>query len=207
MRSIELDANNIPIKTNEANISQRTTGTLPEVDLQNRLRLIQKIKRYHEILYDLNEKLSLLINDPRTCELKLLSQHSLLQSKYLYYKHGEFVLRITTDIIAKFKMILNISQSVYYLNYKLKENDFEPTTPRITGSLIAAEAVNEYDREINYYSVPEIEQRKQHQVLKELPRKRAQAFQKLPTLPKVQEPTKANGIFQISIFRTLYWQL
>ena len=197
MKSVELDANKMPVvrQTNEVNSNQKANGSLAEVDLKNRLRLIQKIKRYHEVLYDLNEKLSLLINDPRTCEIKLLCQHSALQPKYLYYKHGEFVLRITTDIIAKFKMILNIAQSVYYLNYKLKENDFEPTTQRINGSLISANnEASEYDREINYYTVPEAEQRRQHQVLKEIPRKKAQAFQKLPTLAKIEPVKAANGI-------------
>lgn len=174
---------------------------------QNRIKLIQKIKRYHEILYDLNEKLSIMINDHRTCELSILSQHSALQAKYLYYKHGEYVLRITTDIISKFKMILNICQSVYYLNFRLKENDYESTTPRINGSLTPGphdDHMGDYDKEHNFYSVTENEQRKQYAVLKQVLRKKAQAFQKLPTLQKPSEPKTGNELNRNPVLSSIH---
>ena len=177
-----------PLSTRNSSRLRHNETLKKSVEAQEvcRQKVIKKIKKYHEILYELNEKLSMLINDHRSCELQIMSPHSVLQAKYLYYKHGEYVLRLTTDIIAKFKMVINISQTVYYLNHKLKENDF--------GELIGQLDESEYDKEVNFYSGPDNEVRKQYQVLKLLPRKKAQAFQKLPkiTAESKQAPGELN---------------
>ena len=142
---------------------------------QQKQTILEKLERYHGILHELNEKLMLLINDHKRCDIKLLSPHSALQAKFLYYKHGEFVLRLTTDIISKFQMILNICQTVYYLNFKLKEND-------LTVNYYDQSEEGDYDREFNYYTCSREESKKQQAVLKILPRKKMQAFQRLPKI-------------------------
>ncbi len=80
-------------------------------------------------------------------------------------------------------MIINISQSVYYLNYKLKENDFSCVPP---SDDLESNGADHNDREFNFYACSEAEQKKQFSVLKQMARKKAQAFQKLPTLPTVK---------------------
>lgn len=156
-----------------------------------RLRMIEKVKKYHEILYELNEKLLILINDHKQEDLKLLSPHSNLQPKYLYFKQGEYVLRLTTDIICKFQMVLNICQTVYYLHAKLKENDFRGST--VYSKLEGYSEHCEYDQEFTFYSCPKIELKKQYAVLKLLPRKKIHAFQKLPKL--INETTRNLNLY------------
>ena len=151
-------------------------------DQQNRQKMIEKVKNYHEILYELNEKIQTLINERKKCDMKLLSPHSALQAKYLYFKNGEYVLRLTTDIISKFQMILNICQTVTYLHFKLKENDFHGSNAYGCSKIEDYSEDCEYDREFNFYSCPQNEVRKQYAVLKLIPRKKAQAFQKLPKI-------------------------
>jgi len=91
-------------------------------------------------------------------------------------------------------MIINISQSVYYLNYKLRENDFSGELP---GDEVEINGAEHHDREFNFYACSEAEQRKQFAVLKQMARKKAQAFQKLPTLPAVKtvEPKILGDFF------------
>jgi len=155
-----------------------------------RNKMIQKVKKYHEILYELNEKLMQLINDRKESDVKLMSPHSGLQAKYLYYKQGEYVLRLTTDIICKFQMILNICQTVIYLHSKLTDNDFSGFS--IYSKLEDYSEDFEYDREFNYYSCPKNELKKQYAVLKLIPRKKMPAFQKLP---KIMNETAISSKF------------
>jgi hypothetical protein len=159
-----------------------------------RHKMIQKVKKYHEILYELNEKLMQLINDRKESDVKLLSPHSGLQAKYIYFKQGEYVLRLTTDIICKFQMILNICQTVFYLHSKLAENDFSGFT--VYSKLDDYSEDFEYDREFNYYSCPKNELKKQYAILKLMPRKKMQAFQKLP---KIINETRAKSRNFLSI--------
>lgn len=168
-------------------LSRLVESDYPPQYQQRRQRLLKKLDRYHDILHGLSEKLMLLINDHKRCDLKLLSPHSALQAKYLYYKHGEYILRLTTDIITKFQMILNICQTVYYLNYKLKESNLGQT---MDSEYIAEGA--ESDREFNYYACSKDELKQQHAVLKIIPRKKMQAFQKLPKIAN-DTPSNSNG--------------
>ena len=86
-------------------------------------KLKQSLKKYNRKLYDLNEKLTVLINDQTSCDLKLLSFNSNLPIKYEYYKHGEYILRLTTDIIFKMRLVLKLSEKAYQLNYKLNARE------------------------------------------------------------------------------------
>lgn len=167
-------------------------------DQQNRQKMIEKVKNYHEILYELNEKIQTLINERKKCDMKLLSPHSALQSKYLYFKNGEYVLRLTTDIISKFQMILNLCQTVTYLQFKLKKNDFHVSNAYGCSKIEDYSEDREYDREFNFYSCPQNEVRKQYAVLKLIPRKKAQAFQKLPKL--LNTDSSLGKYFKIILF-------
>jgi hypothetical protein len=84
----------------------------------------KRLRKYHQKLYDLNEKLFVLINDPTNCDLKMLSFNSNLPIKYEYYKHGEYILRLTGDIIYKMRHCLKLSEKYYQLNFKLNGDDF-----------------------------------------------------------------------------------
>jgi hypothetical protein len=75
-------------------------------------------------LYDLNEKLEILFNDPSNCDLKLLSNSSLLPPKYDFYKHGEFVLRLITDLVAKMRMVLLLSEKFFHLHIRFNSITF-----------------------------------------------------------------------------------
>lgn len=78
-----------------------------------------RLSKYHQKLLDLNEKLNILINDQSSCELKLLSSHSALSEKYEFYKHGEYLLRLTPDIVYKMRVILKLSEKSFYLSNSL----------------------------------------------------------------------------------------
>jgi hypothetical protein len=84
----------------------------------------KRLRKYHQKLYDLNEKLFVLINDPTNCDIKMLSFNSNLPIKYEYYKHGEYILRLTGDIIYKMRQCLKLSEKYYQLNFKLNGEDF-----------------------------------------------------------------------------------
>lgn len=79
---------------------------------------LKRLNKYHHILYELNEKVLLLLNDKINSDLKLLSNHTKLPQKYEFYKCGEFIMRLVPDIIYKIKIILKLCQKCYELSDK-----------------------------------------------------------------------------------------
>jgi hypothetical protein len=82
---------------------------------------LKRLNKYHQILYELNEKVLLLLNDKENCDLKLLSNQTKLAQKYEFYKCGEYVLRLIPDVICKIKLILKLCQKCYELSDKFNE--------------------------------------------------------------------------------------
>jgi hypothetical protein len=153
-----------------------------------KLKINKKLRIYHEKIYNLNETLSLLINDTKNSDMKLLSKQSTLPVKYDYYKNGEFVLRLTIDIVKKFRLILNLCQKAYYLNHKLNENNSE-TTMRLNTILDSSDyedddddLENENNDISNRCSKLDNEIKRDSSVLKAIQRKKTNLFQKLPTI-------------------------
>ena len=109
---------------NRQNAQSIPNLTSEDLDPKVKLKFIQLLGRYNRRLFDLNENLNILINDQVTCDLKLLSFESNLPLKY-EYKNGEYVMRLTSDILFKIRHLLAICECVYKINYKLNGN-FNP---------------------------------------------------------------------------------
>ena len=86
---------------------------------------LKRLNKYHQILYELNEKVLLLLNDKDNSDLKLLSNQTKLGQKYDFYKCGEYVLRLIPDIVYKMKLILKLCQKCYELSDKFNLNSNE----------------------------------------------------------------------------------
>ena len=86
---------------------------------------LKRLNKYHQILYELNEKVLILLNNKDNSDLKLLSNQTRLAQKYDYYKSGEYVLRLVPDIIYKIKVILKLCQKCYELSDKFNLNSSE----------------------------------------------------------------------------------
>jgi hypothetical protein len=91
-------------------------------------------------LYDLNEKLEVLLNDASNCDTKLLSSNSQLPLKFEHFKHGEFILRLTNDLIIKIRLILILSERFFNLNFKLNGNISYFQSPNTNLSITKKEA-------------------------------------------------------------------
>ena len=85
--------------------------------------LNKRIAKNTQKILDLNEKLSILLNDETTSDLKLLSNHSMLPtSKCHKCKYGEFLLRFTIDVEYKLKFLIKLCEKNYELFYVLFNN-------------------------------------------------------------------------------------
>ena len=156
-----------------------------EIVHKAKLKIAKKLRNYHEKIYTLNETLSVLINDSKSSDISLLSKHSILPVKFDYFKHGEFVLRLTIDIVKKFRLILNLCQKAYYLNFKLNDNNMDATI-RLNAILDSSDYEDDYDDEndeiANHSSKLDNEIKRDTAVLKAIQRKKANPSQKLPTI-------------------------
>lgn len=77
------------------------------------VKMFNRLRKYHRKLFDLNEKLNILVNDHTNCDLKLLSYHSSLPSKYDFYKHGEYLLRLLPDIVYKIRITIKLCEKFF----------------------------------------------------------------------------------------------
>ena len=105
-------------KQNAQSIHTLTNGSQDLVDHKTKMKCLHLLNKYNHKLQDLNANLNTLVNDQVNCDLKLLSGDSSLPSKY-EYKNGEYVMRLTTDVIHKIRLLLAICEKVYKINFKL----------------------------------------------------------------------------------------
>ena len=160
-----------------------------ELIYKAKTKVARKLRHYHEKIYNLNETLSVLINDTKNSDIKLLSKQSILPVKYEYFKHGEFVLRLTNDIVKKFTQILNYCQKAYYLNHKLNSGNLD-SAMRLNNLLESSDEEQEQD----HTSKLDNEIKRDTSVLKSIQRKKTNLFQKLPTIGTNSKSSKLTPI-------------
>ncbi|RNA17926.1 hypothetical protein BpHYR1_004685 [Brachionus plicatilis] len=76
--------------------------------------------RYKQKLKDFIEKFNLLINDKDSGNIGLLSPESYTFSKQDTYKNGEFVLRLVTDLVFKFRLCIKLYAKIVSESGKAK---------------------------------------------------------------------------------------
>ena len=160
-----------------------------DLDSKTKMKYIQLLSKYNRKLYDLNENLNVLLNDQTSCDLKLLSADSNLPSKY-EYKNGEYVMRLTNDILVKIRYLLSLCESVYKINFKLNGN-FNPiklnkmANENFKSSL---DSINDLDS----FKVEQLEMSEEDpKLLKQALRKKAKNIQ-LPKLVQRVDTKTAN---------------
>lgn len=91
----------------------------PEV-IQERRNFLNntRLNRFHNVIYDLNRKISILLYDDTNSDLNIFSVESKLPSKYEFFKHGEYLVRLIPDILYKIRLILKISQVCFDMTCK-----------------------------------------------------------------------------------------
>jgi hypothetical protein len=86
----------------------------PEL-IQERRNFINnsRLNRFHNVIYDLNRKISILLYDDTHSDTNIFSVESKLTSKYEFFRHGEYLVRLIPDILYKIRLILKISQACF----------------------------------------------------------------------------------------------
>lgn len=102
--------------------SQTGEFTLKSRITKTQIKILKKLFKCHQALYELNEKLALLLNDHNTANVKLLSNESKLSQKYEFFKSAEYILRLIPDILFKMHLLLRLCQKCNELTENLKEN-------------------------------------------------------------------------------------
>lgn len=173
-------------------LTNETIKSSNQADVIHRAKLAiaRKLRHYHEKIYTLNQNLSSLINDTKLTDLKLLSKHSILPVKYDFFKHGEFVLRFTLDIVRKFRLILNMCQKVFYLHEKLNESSSSLETFLRLNQILDETASSEEDDEDSLTKLDH-EIKRDTSILKRIQRKKPNMHQKLPMLTR--QPNVVEG--------------
>jgi hypothetical protein len=105
----------------DLNYETRRFTLKSRINISNNKNL-KRLNKYHQILYELNEKVLILLNDKENSDLKVLSNQTKLEHKYEYYKSGEYVLRLVPDIIYKMKLILKLCQKCFEMSDKFNLN-------------------------------------------------------------------------------------
>lgn len=97
--------------------------TINKSDESHRAGLCKRIDKSMRKVLDLNEKLSIMLNDPATSDFNLLSMHSTIPAgKYQLCKQAHYLLRFTDDIIYKFKFLLKLCEKCYEYYFVLFGN-------------------------------------------------------------------------------------
>jgi len=161
-----------------------------DLDAKTKMKYIQILGKYNRKLFDLNENLNVLLNDQTTSDLKLLAADSSLPTKY-DYKNGEFIMRLTNDILIKMRYLLSLCESVYKINFKLNGN-FNPIKLNKTGGNENFKSSMESLHELDSFRAENLEMNDEDpKILKQALRKKPKNIQ-LPKLVQRVDTKTAN---------------
>jgi hypothetical protein len=113
-------------------------------------KTIQLIVRFQHYLDETNEKLSLLLNDYTSSDLRLLSEFTKLPQKYVFFKSGEYILRLIPDVLYKMKLLLRLFERTIELKktIEIQNHNYTSSDKEIIGLPQIRQATHDSPRSI-----------------------------------------------------------